>query len=75
MTNIPPITRPPKAIIDALKYIGTAMTVFLVLRFFYQLVTEPSRRLRCGASQNLKLCFSTSSSLTSTPRPGASFTG
>ena len=40
----------------------------------YQLVTEPSVRRRCGASQNLKLCFLTSASSTSTPRPGASGT-
>ncbi len=41
----------------------------------YQFVTDPSCRTRCGASQNLKLCFLTSSSFTSMPRPGASVTG
>src|SRR6185312_17352525 len=40
----------------------------------YQLVTEPSSRLRCGASQNLKLCCLIASSSTSTPSPGASET-
>ena len=41
----------------------------------YQLVYEPSPRRRCGASQNSKLCARMRSSLTSTPRPGASGTG
>ena len=41
----------------------------------YQLVTDPSRRLRCGASQNLKLSRASSFSSTSIPRPGASGTG
>ncbi len=41
----------------------------------YQFVTDPSLRFRCGASQNLKLCFLIASSFTSTPRPGAFVTG
>jgi hypothetical protein len=40
----------------------------------YQLVNDPSRRRRCGASQNLKLCFAMRASLTSMPRPGLSLT-
>ena len=40
----------------------------------YQLVKEPSRRRRWGASLKAKLCLATRASLTSTPRPGVSGT-
>ena len=40
----------------------------------YQLVKEPSRRLRCGASQNLNVSALSRSSLTSIPSPGRSGT-
>ena len=41
----------------------------------YQFVYDPSRRCKCGASHNLSACFWASSSLNSTPSPGAVGTG
>src|SRR5688572_6270610 len=55
--------------------VGSMRHCGLLLEMHYQFVTEPSRRLRCGASQKRKLSACTAASLTSTPSPGRSPTG